>query len=70
MHEILPLVPLAANQGLGIALFSYDGSIFWGLNADWDSLPDLHDLVEGLDLEFERLHKAVAAPTSGSASQE
>jgi hypothetical protein len=27
------------EQGLGVALFSYDGTIFWGFNADWDSSP-------------------------------
>ena len=58
MQEIYPLVPLAGNQGLGIALFSYDGRLYWGLNADWDALPDIHGMVEGLHREFESLHKA------------
>ena len=31
MQEIYPLVPLAGNQGLGIALFSYDGGLYWAL---------------------------------------
>ena len=60
MKEIYPLVPLAENQALGLALFSYDGALHWGLNADWDALPDLHDLVEYIDLEFESLRKAAA----------
>jgi WS/DGAT/MGAT family acyltransferase len=58
MQEIYPLVPLAGNQALGLALFSYDGKLLWGFNADWDSLPDLHDLVLALQEEFEVLHKA------------
>jgi WS/DGAT/MGAT family acyltransferase len=57
MLEIYPLVPLATNQALGIALFSYNGRLYWGFNSDWDALPDLHDLVEGVDQEFERLRK-------------
>ena len=57
MQEIYPLVPLFSNQGLGIALFSYDGSLFWGFNADWDAVPDLHDLVEMVQQEFEILQK-------------
>jgi WS/DGAT/MGAT family acyltransferase len=57
MQEIYPLVPLAGNQGLGIALFSYDGRLYWGLNADWDALPDIHGMVKGLHEEFESLHK-------------
>ncbi len=63
LREVYPLVPLFRNQALGIALFSYDGGLFWGLNADWDAVPDLHDLVEALRLDFERLRKA--APGQG-----
>jgi len=57
--EVYPLVPLYRNQALGIALFSYNGSLFWGLNADWDAVPDLHDLVENLAAEFGALRKEV-----------
>jgi WS/DGAT/MGAT family acyltransferase len=59
MQEIYPLVPLWMDQALGIALFSYDGKLCWGLNADWDALPDLHDFAGFLDEEFETLRKAV-----------
>ncbi len=58
MHEIYPLVPLFTNQALGVALFSYDGSLFWGFNADWDAIPDLHAYVELIDEEFETLRKS------------
>ena len=61
MEEIYPLVPLFSGQGLGVALFSYDGTLSWGFNADWDALPDLHDFVEGVELEFSRLRKAADA---------
>jgi WS/DGAT/MGAT family acyltransferase len=60
MLEIYPLVPLAANQAVGIALFSYDGALYWGFHADWEAMPDLHDLVVDVDEEFERLRKAAA----------
>lgn len=52
MLACYPLVPLFANQALGIALFSYEGRLHWGFNADWDALPDLHDLVEGVEREL------------------
>ncbi|TFH22618.1 MAG: DUF1298 domain-containing protein [Myxococcales bacterium] len=61
LEEIYPLVPLFSGQGLGIALFSYDGTLSWGFDADWDALPDLHDFVEGVELEFSRLRKAADA---------
>jgi WS/DGAT/MGAT family acyltransferase len=61
LREAYPLVPLFKNQALGIALFSYHGGLFWGLNADWDALPDLHVLVEALALDFQELRKAAQA---------
>jgi WS/DGAT/MGAT family acyltransferase len=61
MRSAYPVVPLFENQALGIALFSYDGTLYWGLNADWDALPDLHDIVGGLEKEFKSLHAAAAA---------
>jgi WS/DGAT/MGAT family acyltransferase len=66
LREIYPLVPLFADQALGIAIFSYDGQLCWGLNADWDALPDLHDFAGYLDEEFEALRK-LAKGTPGPA---
>ena len=60
MQEVYPLVPLFAREALGIALFSYDGGLFWGFGADWDRLPDLHDLVGAVQEEFELLQKLEA----------
>jgi WS/DGAT/MGAT family acyltransferase len=61
--EAYPLVPLYRNQALGIALFSYNGGLYWGLNADWDAVPDLHDLVADLVTEFEALRNAAEGAT-------
>jgi diacylglycerol O-acyltransferase / wax synthase len=61
MLETYPLVPLFNNQALGIALFSYDGGLFWGFNSDWDAMPDLHDVVSALVKEFAELSSAAAA---------
>ena len=61
MLESHPLVPLMANEALNVALLSYEGGLYWGFNADWDALPDLHDFVESVPLGFEALAKAAAA---------
>jgi len=53
--EAYPVVPLFAQQGLGIALFSYNGRIFWGLDADPDLVPDLADLRRDLADAFDEL---------------
>jgi len=36
-------------------LLSYDGRLHWGLNADWDVLPDLCDLVAAIRASFDEL---------------
>ena len=55
--EAFPLVPLFGNQALGIALFSYDGKLCWGFNADWDLLPDLREFVRAIETSFEELFR-------------
>jgi diacylglycerol O-acyltransferase len=60
MRACYPVVPLYRNQALGVALFSYDGRLYWGFNADWDAVPDLHDLVVATGVEFEALRRAAA----------
>ncbi len=52
MKAIFPMVPLMRNQNLGIALFSYDGGLHWGFNADWEAFPDVHEFVEDIEASF------------------
>jgi WS/DGAT/MGAT family acyltransferase len=52
MKRIFPLVPIPPTQNLGIALFSYDGWLCWGFNADWERFPDVHEFVEHLEAAF------------------
>ncbi|MBW2384817.1 MAG: DUF1298 domain-containing protein [Deltaproteobacteria bacterium] len=47
--------PWKANEALNIALYSYDGELFWGFNADSQALPDLHEFVESISVDFEVL---------------
>jgi len=49
MLAMYPVVPLAKGQAVSIGLNSYDGGVFYGLNADRDAMPDidvLADLIE------------------------
>ena len=45
LTRIFPMVPLWVNHGLGVALFSYDGRLNWGLASDRDSVPDIERFV-------------------------
>jgi diacylglycerol O-acyltransferase len=67
MLAIYPMVPLAQNQALGIAIMSYDGRISFGLNADFDALPDLELLAGQLSESLEELADAAGLPPIGSA---
>lgn len=53
--ETFGTVPLRDGHGLGIAVMSYDGKIFWGLNGDVDLMPDLHHLARCLQEAFVEL---------------
>jgi WS/DGAT/MGAT family acyltransferase len=57
LRAFYPTVPLFRSQGLGLAIFSYAGGLYWGLNADWDGLPDLHAFTAALTLEFDALRE-------------
>lgn len=61
MLESYPMAPLFESQGLGIALFSYAGGLYWGFNADWEQFPDLHDFVVAIDTAFRELCEAADA---------
>jgi diacylglycerol O-acyltransferase len=58
LREIYPLVPLAENTALGIAIMSYDGSIDFGLVSDYDALPDLDALAAALGDAIRELAEA------------
>jgi WS/DGAT/MGAT family acyltransferase len=62
MLEAHPWVPLLGTLGVGIALFSYERTLSWGFTADWELVPDLHDLVLAVEREFARLRERAAAP--------
>jgi diacylglycerol O-acyltransferase len=64
MLETFPMVPLAKNQGLGVALLSYDGSINFGLVGDYDLLWDLEDLAGEIRQALEELAEAAGVELS------
>ncbi|HEV7757085.1 MAG TPA: wax ester/triacylglycerol synthase family O-acyltransferase [Mycobacteriales bacterium] len=46
MQEVYPVVPLAKGQAVSIGLISYNGGVFYGLNADRDVMPDVEELSQ------------------------
>jgi WS/DGAT/MGAT family acyltransferase len=70
MEEVLPLVPLAADHAIGIAVVSYSGTMFFGLSGDARAAADLEVLRDGIEESIRELRtearreRAVAAGAS------
>ena len=74
MLAIIPKVPLLENIGLGIALMSYNGRVFFGFTADYDLVPDLDHFVALVAKSFAGLAAAAGveisdSPEDGAASR-
>ncbi len=53
--EAYPVVPLYENLGLCVGVFSYNGQVYWGLDADYDRVPDLDSFAAGIRSSFGKL---------------
>jgi diacylglycerol O-acyltransferase / wax synthase len=65
MLDPFPMVPLAKNQALGVALLSYDGRINFGLVGDYDLVWDLDDLAVDLEESLRELADAAGVELTG-----
>jgi WS/DGAT/MGAT family acyltransferase len=52
-----PMVPLWSQHGVGIALFSYNGRLLWGIHADYDTLPDSDRFLAAIQASFRELQE-------------
>jgi diacylglycerol O-acyltransferase len=62
LQAFYPMVPLALNTALGIAIISYDGRLFFGLLGDYDAMPDLDDVAADLRAATAELSAAAGVP--------
>ncbi|HKX73993.1 MAG TPA: wax ester/triacylglycerol synthase family O-acyltransferase [Acidimicrobiia bacterium] len=53
-----PIVPLWSQHGLGLALFSYDGRLLWGIHADFDAIPDTDRVAAAIQAATDELAQA------------
>jgi hypothetical protein len=65
--EIYPVVPLAEGQAVSIGLTSYNGGVYYGLNADRDAMPDVDVLAALIE---ESLAELLAASDTMAAHRE
>jgi WS/DGAT/MGAT family acyltransferase len=59
--ELYPMPPLFERQGLGTAVMSYDGRLFWCIMADRDVARDVGELARDVDAAFDELRAAAGS---------
>jgi hypothetical protein len=62
MLEAFPFVPLGGSVRIGVAIFSYDGNINFGVTGDRDGAPDIGVLCRGIKRGIAELLSAPSGP--------
>jgi WS/DGAT/MGAT family acyltransferase len=62
LTDLFPIAFLPRNHALAIAIMSYDGGIDYGLLGDYDALPDIDIIAEGIEEGLNELLAAARAP--------
>ncbi len=68
MLEAFPFVPLGGHVRVGVAIFSYDGGINFGVTGDFDTAPDIGVLCEGIERGIAELVSSTSSAQSISAA--
>jgi len=69
LEDIFPVGFLPPNQALFVAIMSYNGGINFGLLADYDAIPDVTDLAEGIEASIAELLEAAEEASEREAPQ-
>jgi WS/DGAT/MGAT family acyltransferase len=68
--ESFPYVPVIGHVRISIAIFSYDGGLYFGVSGDYDSSSDIDILTTGVERSMAELLELLApAPTNGKRAQ-
>jgi WS/DGAT/MGAT family acyltransferase len=69
LEDLFPLAFLPKNHALAVAIMSYNGGLDYGLLGDYDALPDIDVIAEGIDASLKELldevPRALARKSSG-----
>jgi diacylglycerol O-acyltransferase / wax synthase len=61
MLEAFPFVPLASSVRVGVAIFSYNGMLNYGVTGDYDTAADIGILCGGIEMGMTELLKIAEA---------
>ena len=67
LEDVFPVAFLPENHALAIAIMSYNGGVNFGLLADYDVMPDVGLIGEGIEAE---IHELLEAARRAKASRE
>lgn len=69
MLDCFPYVPLGGHVRVGVAIFSYDGALNFGVTGDWDEAPDIDVLCRGIERSMADLRAAASAAGAAPAGR-
>jgi diacylglycerol O-acyltransferase len=75
MHDVFPIAFLPNGHALAVAIMSYNGQMNFGLLGDYDAVPDLDRIGDGIEaslaelLALARRRTAPATPSANGASR-
>lgn len=64
--EMMPYVPIAYGLRTGVSIFSYCGTMTFGITADYDTVPDIEVLARGIEAGVSDLLKEVGSRNHSS----
>jgi WS/DGAT/MGAT family acyltransferase len=67
MLESFPFVPVIGNVRISIAIFSYDGGLYFGVTGDYDSSRDVDVLTDGIEASMAELLGVIDDGTVGKS---
>jgi diacylglycerol O-acyltransferase len=68
LDDLFPVAFLPDHHALAIAIMSYDGGLDYGLLGDYDGLPDIDVIAEGIDRALAELLAAAGATAGAPAN--
>jgi hypothetical protein len=77
LQDLFPVAFLPENHALAIAIMSYDGGLDYGLLGDYDAMPDIDVVADGIEASLAELLAAarsrggrnpVTAPSNGNGN--
>ena len=66
LRDLFPIAFLPEHHALAIAIMSYNGAVDYGLLGDYDALPDIDVIAEGIEASLQELLDAARGKPAGA----